>query len=170
MLTSWVESYGKPGQHIKKQEHHFAYITLYSQAMVFPVAIYMAMWELDHKKSWALKNWLFQIVVLGKTLESPLDSKEIKPVNPKGNQSWIFIGRTDAEAEAPVFWSSYQKSWLIGKVPDAGKYWGQKKKRASEDEMAGWYHQWNGQEIGQTLGDSEEQESQRNKQRVKRCS
>ena len=138
MLTSWVESYGKPGQHIKKQEHHFAYITLYSQAMVFPVAIYMAMWELDHKKSWALKNWLFQIVVLGKTLESPLDSKEIKPVNPKGNQSWIFIGRTDAEAEAPVFWSSYVNSWLIGKVPDTGKYWGQKEKRTSEDEMAGW--------------------------------
>ena len=115
-------------------------------------------------------DWLFQIVVLGKTLESPLDSKEIKPINPKGNQSWIFTGRTDAEAETPVFWSSYANSWLIGKVPDAGKYWGQKEKKASEDEMAGWYHQCNGHEIRQTLGDSEEQESQENKLRIKRYS
>ena len=84
------------------------------KAMVFPVAIYMAMWELDHKKSWALKNWLFQMVVLGKTLESPLDSKEIKPINPKGNQSWIFIGRTDAETETPILWQPDGKSWLIG--------------------------------------------------------
>ena len=145
-------------------------IPLCKKPMVFPVAIYMAMWELDHKKRWALKNWLFQIVVLGKTLESPLESKEIKPIILKGNQSWIFIGRTDAEAEAPVFWSFYANRRLIGKVPDAGKYWGQKEKRVSEDEMAGWHHQWNGHETGQSLGDSEEQESQRNKQRVKRCS
>ena len=145
-------------------------IPLCKKPMVFPVAIYMAMWELDHKKRWALKNWLFQIVVLGKTLESPLESKEIKPIILKGNQSWIFIGMTDAEPEAPVFWSFYANRRLIGKVPDAGKYWGQKEKRVSEDEMAGWHHQWNGHETGQSLGDSEEQESQRNKQRVKRCS
>ena len=155
MLASWTESYGKPGQHIKKQGHHFAYTTLYSQAMVFPVVIYMAVWELDPKKSWALKKWLFQMVVLGKTLESPLDSKEIKPINPKGNKSWIFIGRTDAEAL--ILWPPDAKSWLIGKVPDAGKYWGQKEKRASEDEMAGWHHWCNRHELQQTSGDNEGQ-------------
>ena len=115
------------------------------------------MWESDHKEIWALKNWCLGIVVLEKTLESPVECKEIKPVNPKGNQSWIFIGRTDAEAEAPVFWSSYVNSWLIGKVPDAGKDWGKKEKRASEDEMAGWHHQCNEHELGQTLGDDDGQ-------------
>ena len=135
MLASWTESYGKPGQHIKKQGHHFAYTTLYSQAMVFPVVIYMAVWELDPKKSWALKKWLFQMVVLGKTLESPLDSKEIKPINPKGNKSWIFIGRTDAEAETSVFWPPDGKSQLIGKDSDAGKDGRQREKRAAEDEI-----------------------------------
>jgi len=92
------------------------------------------MWELDHKEDWAPKNWCFQIVVLEKTLESPLNCKEIKPVNPKGNQSWIFIGRTDAEA--PVFWPPDVKSWLIGKDCDAGKDWKQKEKGMTEDEMA----------------------------------
>ena len=91
-------------------------------------------------------------VVLEKTPESPLDSKEIKSVNLKGNQPWIHIGKTDAEAETPVFWSSDANNWLIEKVPDAGKDWGQKEKRASEDEMAGWYHQCNGHELGQTSG------------------
>ena len=96
-------------------------------------------------------------MVLEKTPQSPLDSKEIKPVNLKGNQPWILIGRTDAEAEAPVFWSSDVNRWLIEKVPDDGKDWGQKEKRASEDEMAGWNHQCNGYELGQILGDGEGQ-------------
>ena len=98
------------------------------------------MWELDHRESWAPKNWCFWTVVLEKTLESPLYCKEIKPVHPKGNQSWIFIGRTDAEAETPILWPSDAKNWLIGKDPDAGKYWGQEEKGTTEDEMVGWHH------------------------------
>ena len=90
------------------------------------------MWELDHKEGWASKNWCFQIVVLEKTLESPLDSKEIKPVNPKGNQPWLPIGRTDAEAEAPILWPREVTSWLIGKDLDAGKDWGQEEKETTE--------------------------------------
>ena len=107
------------------------------------------MWELDHKEGWTLKNWYFQTVVLEKTLESPLESKEIKPVNPKGNQPWIFTGRTDAEAEAetPKLWPSDGKSQLIGKDPDAGKDWRQEEKGATEDEMTGWHHQLNGHEF-----------------------
>ena len=93
------------------------------------------MWELDHKESWAPKNWCLWTVVLEKTPESPLDNKEIKPVNPKGNQPWIFIGQTDAEAEAPILWPLDEKSWLIGKDPDSGKDWGQEDKRVTEDEM-----------------------------------
>ena len=99
------------------------------------------MWEIDHKEGWVLKNWCFQIVVLEKTLESPLDCKEIQPVHPKGNQSWIFIGRTDAEAEVPILWPPDAKSWLTGKNPDAGRDWGQEEKGTTEDEMAGW-HCW----------------------------
>ena len=110
------------------------------------------MWELDYKESSVPKNWCFWTVVLEKTLESPWDSKEIKLVNPKGNQAWIFIGRTDAEA--PILWSPYVKSQLIGKDPGAGKDWGQKK-GATEDEMVGWHHRLNGHEFEQTLGDSE---------------
>ena len=97
------------------------------KAMVF-FSNHVWMLELDHKEGWVLKNWCLLIVMLVKTLESPLDRKEMKPVNPKGNQSWIFIGRTDAEAEAPMFWPSDVKSWLTGKDPDAGKYWGQRGK------------------------------------------
>ena len=93
------------------------------------------MWELDYKEAWALKNWCFRTGVLEKTLESPLDRKEIKPVNPKGNQPWIFIGRTDAETEAPILWPSNAKSWLTGKDPDAGKEWGQEEKGTTEDDM-----------------------------------
>ena len=93
------------------------------------------MWELDHKEGWVLKNWGFQIVVIVKTLESPLDSKKMKPVNPKGSQPWIFIGRTNAEAEAPILWLPNAESQLIGKDPDAGQDWGQKEKGATEDEM-----------------------------------
>ena len=104
--------------------------------------------RLDYKQSWAPKNWYFWTVVLKKTLESPLDCKEIQPVNPKGNQSWIFIGRTDSEAEAPVFWPPDMKSQLIGKDPDAGKDWGQEEKGTTEDEMAGWHHRLNAHEFG----------------------
>ena len=110
------------------------------------------MWELDYKESWAPKNWCFWTVVLEKTLESPLDCKEIKLVNPKGNQSWIFIGRTDVEAETPVFWPPYVKSWLIGKDPDAGKDWRQEEKGMTEDKMVGWHHWLNGCEFEQALG------------------
>ena len=113
------------------------------------------MWALDHKEGWVSKNWCFWTVVLKKTLESPLDCKEIKPVNPKGNQPWIFIGRTDAEAEAPILWPLKAKSWLIGKDPDSGKDWGQEEKGATEDEVVGWHHQVNGHESEQTPGDSE---------------
>ena len=98
------------------------------------------MWELDHKEGWVPKNWCFQTVVLEKTLESPLDGKEIKPVHPKGNQPWVFIGRTDAKAEAPILWPPDTKSQLIGKAPDAEKDWGQEEKVAAEDEMVGWHH------------------------------
>ena len=117
------------------------------------------MWELNNKKGWALKNWCLQTVVLEKTLESPLDCKEIKPVNSKGNWSWIFIERTDAEAETPILWPPDGKSWLIGKDPDAGKDWRQDEKEMTEDEMVGCPHQLNGDEFEQTLGDGEGQGS-----------
>ena len=113
------------------------------------------MWELDHKEGWETKNWSFLTVVLEKMLESPLDSKEIKPVNPKGNQPWIFLGRSDAEAEVPILWTPDAKSWLTGKDPDMGKDWGQEEKVATENEIDGWHHQHNGQEFEQTLGNSE---------------
>ena len=109
------------------------------------------MWELDHKESWALKNWCFWIVVLEKTLESPLDCKMIKPVDPKGNQSWIFIGRNDAEAETPILWPPNAKKWLIGKHPDAGKDWRQEK-GITEDEMVRWHHPLDGHVFEQAPG------------------
>ena len=110
------------------------------------------MWKLDYKESWGPKNWCFWTVVLEKTFESPLDWKEIKPVNPKGNQSWIFIGRTDAEAETPIFWPPDAKNRLIGRDPDAGKDWRWEKKGTIENEMVGWHHQLNGHEFEQALG------------------
>ena len=110
------------------------------------------MWELVHKEDWMLKNWCFQIVVLEKTLESPLDCKEIQPVHPKGNQSWIFIARTDVEAETPILWPPDVKNWFIGKDPDAGKDWRQEEKRATEDEMVGWHHQLDRHEFEWILG------------------
>ena len=116
------------------------------------------MWELDHKESWAPKKWCFWAVVMQKTLESPLDCKDIKPVNPKGNQSWIFIGRTDTEAETPILWPSDAKSWLIGKDPDAGKDW-RREKGTREDKMVGWHHWLNGHESEQAPGDGEGQEA-----------
>ena len=108
--------------------------------------------ELDHKESWAPKNWCFWTVVLEKTLESPLDCKESKPVNPKGNQSWIFIGRADAEAEAPILWPPDAKNWLIRKDPDAGKDRRQEEKGMTEDEMVRWHPRLNGHEFKQALG------------------
>ena len=117
------------------------------------------MWELDHKEGWASKNWCFWVVVLEKTLECSLDSKEIKSVTPKGNQLQIIIGRTDAKAEAPVLWPPDGKSWLNGKDPGAGKDWGQEEKGATEEEMVGWYHWLNGHEFEQTPGDTEGQGS-----------
>ena len=110
------------------------------------------MWELDYKESWAQKNWCFWTVVLEKTLESPVHWKEIKPVNPKGNQSWIFIGRTDAEAETPILWPPDVKNWLLGKDPDAGKDWRQEEKRTTEDEIVGWHHWVDGHEFEQVPG------------------
>ena len=128
------------------------------KAMVFSSS-HVWVWELDHKEGWLTKNWCFWTVVLEKTLESPLDCKEIPPVNPKGNRSWRFIGRIDVEAEAPILWSPDLKSWLIGKDPDAGKDWGQEEKGMTEDEMVGWHHWLNGNESEQALGDGEEQRS-----------
>ena len=116
-----------------------------AKAMVFPVVMYGC--ELDYKESWAPKNLCFWTVVLEKTLESPLDCKEIKRVNPKGNQSWIFIERTDAEAETPMLWPPDAKNWLTGKDPDSGKDWRQGEKAMAEDEMVGWYHRLNGREF-----------------------
>ena len=110
------------------------------------------MWELGYKESWALKNWCFWTVVLDKTLESPLDDKEIQAVHPKGNQPWIFIWRTDAEAETPILWPPDGKSWLIWKDPDAGKDWGQEEKGTTEDKMAGWHHWLDGHGLGWTPG------------------
>ena len=110
------------------------------------------MWELDCEESWAPKNWCFWAVVLEKTLQSPLDCKEIQPVHPRGDQSWVFIGRTDVEAGTPILWPPHAKSWLIGKDPDAGMDWGQEEKGTTEDEMAGWHHQLDGHELESTPG------------------
>ena len=139
---SLEENYEQPIQNIKKQRHYFANKGPSKQSYGFSSS-HLWMWELDYKESWAPKNWSFWIVVLEKTLESPLDCKEIQPVHPKGKQSWIFIGSTDAEAETPVLWPPDAKNWLIGKDPDAGKDWRQEKK----DDMVGWHHQLNGHEF-----------------------
>ena len=127
MLTPWKESYDQPRQHIKKQRYHFANKVSYSQSYGLSSS-HVWLWELDHKEGWVLKNWCFWTVVLEKTFENPLNCKEIKPVHPKGNQPWIFIGRTDAEAEVPIIWPSDVKSRFIGKDPDAGKDWKQEEK------------------------------------------
>ena len=121
----WKNSCDKPRQCIQKLRHHFADKGPYSQSYSFSSS-HVQMWGLDHKIGWASKNWCFLIVVLEKTFESLLDGMEIKPVNPKGNQPWLLIGRTDAEAEAPILWQPDAKRWLTGKSPDAGKDWGQK--------------------------------------------
>ena len=117
------------------------------------------MWESGSKEGWVLKNWFFQTVVLEKALAGPVDSVVIKPVNPKGSQPWIVIGRTDAKAEAPKLWLPDAKSWLIGKDPDAGKDWGQEEKGVTENEMVGWHHWLKGHESEHTPGDGEGQGS-----------
>ena len=133
---SWKKSYDQPRQHIKKQRHCFVNKGPSSQSYGFSSS-HVWMWELGHKKGWALKNWCFRTVVLEKTLESPLDCKEIKPVHPKGNQSWIFIGNTDAEAKVPILWPSDSKSQLIKKDTGAGKLWRQVEKSRAEGWMVG---------------------------------
>ena len=146
MLSPWKKSFDQPRQHIKKQRCYFANKGPSSQSYGFSSS-HVWMWELDYKGSWMLKNWCFWTVVLEKTLEGPLDCKEIQPVHPKGDQSWVFIGRTDAEAETPILCPSHAKSWLIGKDPDAGRDWGQEEKGLTEDEMAGWHHWLDGHEL-----------------------
>ena len=159
------ESYDQPRQHIKKQRHYFANKGPSSQGYGFSSS-HVWMWELDCEESWTLKNLSFWTVVLEKTLESPLNSKEIKQVNPKGNQSWIFIGYSfihsfilnachilnshsfiHAEANTPILWPPNVKNWLTGKDPDAGKDWRQEEKGMTEDKMVGWHHWLNGHEF-----------------------
>ena len=151
-VGSLEEICDKPRQHIKKQTYHFANKGPSSQSYSFSSS-HIRMWQLDHKEGWAPKNWCFWTVVLEKTLESPLVSKEIKPVHLKGNQPWIFTGRTDAEAEAPILWPPNVKSQIIGKDPDAVNSWRQEK-GIREDEMVGMDHWLNEHEFEQTLGDS----------------
>ena len=145
MLAPWKKSYGQPKQHIKKQRHYFPDKGLYSQSYDLSSS-HVWMWDLDYEESWALKNWCFWTVGLEKTLESPLDCKEIQPVNPKGNQSWIFIGKTDAEAETPVFWppdgkdlTHLKRPWCWERLKVGGE-------RRTKDEMVGWHHRLNGYE------------------------
>ena len=154
LLLGRKHAYDQPRQHIKKQRHYFASKGPSSQSNGFSSS-HVWMWELDHKESWTPKDWCCWTVVLEKTLECPLDCKEIQPVHPKGNQFWIFIGRTDAEA--PVLWPSDVKNGLIGKDPDAGKDWGQEDQRTTEDEMVGWHHWLNGHEFEQVprVGDGQ---------------
>ena len=148
MLAPWKKSYDQPRQHITKQRYYFANKGPSNQRYGFSSS-HVLMWELDYKESWALKNWCLWTVVLEKILESPLDCKEIKPVNFKGNQFWIFIGGTDARAEVLFLWQPDAKNWLLRKDPDAGKDWRQEEKGMTEDEMAGWHHQLNGHEFEQ---------------------
>ena len=145
MLAAWKKNYDQPRQHIKKERHSFVNKGLSSQRYGFSSSL-VWMWELDYKESWALKTWCFWTVVLDKTLESPLDCKEIQPVCPIGNESWIFIGKTDAETETPILWPPDVKNLLTGKDHDAGKDWGQEEKGTTEDEIVGWQQQLYGHE------------------------
>ena len=151
MLAPWKKSYDQPRQHIKKQRHYFTDKDPSSQSYGFSSS-HAWMWESDYKESWAQKTWCFLTVVLEKILESPLDSKEIQPVHPKGHLSWIFIGRTNAEDGTPVLWPPDVKSQLIWKDPDAGKDWRQEEKGTTEDEMDGLHHWLNEHEFEQALG------------------
>ena len=156
MFAPWKESYDHHRQHIKKQRHYFANKGLCVQSYGF-YSSHVWMWELDYKESWVLKDWCFWTVVLEKTLESPLDCKEIQLVHPTGDQTWIFIGRTDAEAEDPLLWPHDVKSWLTGKDFNAGKDWRKKEKGITEDETVRWHHWINACEFEQTSSDSEGQ-------------
>ena len=141
----------RPRQHIKKKRHYFASKGSSSQGYGFSCG-HVWMWELDCRKSWAPKNWCFWTVVLEKTLESPLDCREIQPVHSEGDQPWDFFGRNDPKAETPVLWPPHAKSWLIGKTSDAGRDWGQEEKGMTEDEMAGWHHSLDRRESQWTPG------------------
>ena len=156
MIASWKKSCDQPRQHFEKQKHYFANKCPSSQSYGFSSS-HVWMWELDYKESWALKNWCLWTVVLEKTLESPLECKEIQPVHPEGNQSWIFIGRTDAEAEAAIFWLPDAKTWLTGKDLHAGKDWRQEEKGMTGDDMDEWHHQLDGHEFEQApeVGDGQ---------------
>ena len=146
MFVPWKKSYDKPRQHIRKQRYYFTDEGPSSQSYgVSRSHVWMV--ELDYKESWVLKNWCVWTVVLEETLETPLDSKEIKLVNSKGNQSWIFIGRTDAEAETPILWPPDAKNWLTEKDLDAWKGWRQEEKETTKDETVVWHHQLNGHEF-----------------------
>ena len=132
---------------IQKQRHYFANKGLSSRGCGFSSS-HVWMWESDCEEHWVLKNWCFWTVVLEKTLESPLDCEEIQPVHPKGDQSWVFLGRTDVEAETPILWPPDAKNWLIWKDHGAGKDWGQEEKRTTEDELVGWHHPLDGHGFG----------------------
>ena len=144
-------SYDQPRQHIKKQRHYFVNKGPCSKGYGFSSG-HVWMWELDYKENWVQKNSCFWTVVFEKTLESPLDCKEIQPVHPKEDQSWVFIGRTDVEVETPILWPPDAKSWLIWKDHDVGKDWGQEEKGTTEDKMVGWHHQLHGHGFGWTPG------------------
>ena len=135
MLTPWKKSYDQPRQHIKKQRHYFANKGPFSQGYGFSSG-HVQLWDLDCEESWVPKNCCLWTVVLEKTLESPLDCKEVQPVHSKGDQSWVFIGRTDDKPETPIRWPPHVKSWLIGKDPDAERDWGQEAKGTTEDDMS----------------------------------
>ena len=157
LLAAWKKSYDKVRQCIKKQTYHFVDKGPYRKSFGFSSSR-VQIWELDLTEGGEPKNWCFRIMVLEKTLEGPLDSKEIKPVNPKGNQLWIFIGMTDAEVEGPMLWPPDAKIRLTGKDPDRwGRLWAEE--GATEDEMVGWHHWLNGHEFEQILGESEGQRS-----------
>ena len=147
----WKKSNDQPREHIEKQRHYFANKGPSSKGYGFSSG-HVWMWELDSEESWVSKNWCVWTVVLEKSLQSPLDFKEIQPVHSKGDQSWVFIGRTDAKAETLVLWPPRAKSWLIGKDSDAERDWGQEEKGMAEDEMAGWHHWLDGCEFEWTPG------------------
>ena len=150
-LTPWKKSYDQTFQHIKKQRHYLANKCSFSQSYVFSSS-HIWMWKLEYKESWVPEHWCLWTVVLEKTLESLLDYKEFQPVHPKGSQSWIFIGSTDAEAETPILWPSDMKNWLIWKDPDAGKDWRQEEKQMTENGMFGWHHWLNVHWVGDGQG------------------
>ena len=154
MIASWQETDDKSRQCVEKQRHYSANKGAYSQGYCLPSG-HIWLWEPGHREGRVWNNWCLQTVLLEKIPDSPLDSKEIKPVSLKGHQPWIVTGKTEAEAEVPVFWSPDANRWLIGKVSAAGKDWGRKEKRASEDEMAERHHQGYEHELRQALGNGE---------------